>query len=139
MPFAQKPSILRSSSALAAVTPKFTTAPGTERGPGHRRDLHLVAREIDPGRGEQAAQAHVDPGCGADAAAFDDRQIAALRLQIGVHHQKPVHALRLRADKLHAAKIGKRRQRRMRRAADEIDRAVAQCRVGAIDRENELE
>ena len=76
MPFAQKPSILRSSSALAAVTPKFDAGIGRAR---HRRDLHLVAFEIDAGLDEQAAQAFVDPRRGADAAALDDGNIAASR------------------------------------------------------------
>ena len=62
-----------------------------------------------------------------------------LALEIGVHDQKPVHALRLRADQFDAPEIGKRRQRRVRRTADEIDRAVAQRRVGFIDRENQFE
>ena len=72
-------------------------------------------------------------------AALDDVDIAALGAEIGVHDQEPVHALRLRAEELHALPFGKRRQRRMRRAADEIDRAVAQGRIGLVDREDQLE
>jgi len=53
MPLAQKPSILRSSSALAAVTPKIHA--GCQRA-RHRRDRHAVADEIDTGFDEQAAQ-----------------------------------------------------------------------------------
>src|SRR5579863_1309832 len=56
-----------------------------------------------------------------------------------MHHQKPVHTPRLRADEFRAAKIRKRGQRRMRRAADKIDRAVAQRRVSFVDRKDEFE
>src|SRR5262249_40680384 len=51
----------------------------------------------------------------------------------------PVHALRLRAEQLDALPLREGRQRRMRRAADEIDRAVAHLRVALVDREDHLE
>src|SRR5262249_34840182 len=91
----------------------------------HRRDLDAVADEIDPGADEEAAQSHFDPRGGADAAAFDARDIAAFDADILVHDQEPVHALGLRADELHAVPFRKCRQRRVGRSADEIDRAVA--------------
>ena len=136
MPFAQKPSILRSSSALAAVTPKLTPAPSA---PGTGAIVHAVALEIDAGFGEEPAQPHLDPGRGADALALDHFDITLRRAERRVHHQEPVHALRLRAEKLGTLPFRKRRQRRVRRAADEIHRAVAHRRVGLIDREDHLQ
>ena len=105
----------------------------------HRRDGHAVARNVDAGFRKQSAQALIHPRRGADPPAFDGGNIAALRFQIRVHHQKPVHALGLRADQLDAAKIGKRGERRMRRTADEIDRAVAQRGIGLVDWKNQFE
>ena len=75
MPFAQNPSILRSSSAFAAVSAEIDVAPGRAR---HRRDRHAVARGVDAGRDQQPPQPHLDPGRRADAAALDDAEIAAL-------------------------------------------------------------
>jgi len=94
---------------------------------------------IDTGFAEQAAQAHLDPRSGADAAALHDLDIAALRLQIRAHHQEPVHALALGAEQLAAFPFRKRRERRMGRAADEIDLAVAQRPIGLVDRKDQLE
>ena len=105
----------------------------------HRRDLHLVADKIDAGLGQQSAQAFIDPRRGADAASFDDGEIAAAGAKIGMHDQEPIHALRLRADELDAMKSRKRGERRMRRAADEIDRPVAQRLVGLVDRKYQFQ
>src|SRR6516165_4441167 len=105
----------------------------------HRRDLHLIAREVDAGFDQQAAQPHVDPRRRADAASLHDAKIATLAAEILVHDQEPVHALALRAQKLGALPARKRRQRRMRRSADEIDRAVTQRRVALVDGVDQLE
>ncbi len=91
---------------------------------------------LEAGGGQQRAQPHLDPGRGADAAAPERRQVAARDAELGAHHQKPVHALRQRAEQLDAAPFGKGRQRAMRRAADEIDLPVTQCHIRAIDRED---
>jgi len=106
---------------------------------GHRRDVDLVAIEIDAGGHQQPAQAGIDPWRGADGAAFDDAEIAALGADIGAHHQEPVHALGLGGDQLGAFITGKRRRDCVRGAADEIDLAVAQCLVGLVDRVDQLE
>ena len=106
---------------------------------GHRRNGHVVAYKIDSGGCQKAAQAFVDPGRRTDTAAFDDGEIAAFGAEIGMHDEKPIHALGLRADELCALKAWKRGERRMRRAADKIDRAVAQRRIGLIDRKDQFE
>src|SRR5262245_51388831 len=56
-----------------------------------------------------------------------------------MHHQKPVHALRLRADQIDALPVRKRRERRVRRTGDEIDGAVAQRLVSLADWEDQLD
>src|SRR5262249_46623056 len=108
-------------------------------GARHRGDLHGVAHEIDPGADEECTQSHFDPRRGADAAAFDARDIAALDAEVVVHDQEPVHALGLCTEELHALPLGKCRQRRMSRSADEIDCTIAQRRVGLVDRKYELD
>ena len=71
--------------------------------------------------------------------ALDHVDVAALGAELLIHDQKPVHALRLGTEQLDAPPLRKGRQRRMGRAADEVDGAVAQCRIGLVDRENQLE
>jgi hypothetical protein len=88
---------------------------------GNRRDSDARALSIDAGLDEKPTQAHRDPMCGADAAAFQRRKIAAANAKVGAHHQEPVHAMRLGAEKLHAAPFGKTGDQQMRRAADEFD------------------
>src|SRR5262249_29942624 len=48
-------------------------------------------------------------------------------------------SLRLRAEQLRALPFGKSGQGRMRRAADEVDSAVAHLAIGAVDREDQLQ
>jgi hypothetical protein len=105
----------------------------------HRRDPDPIAREVEAGRDQELPQAEVNPRRRADAATLDHVKLAAARAQILVHDQEPVHALRLRAEELHALPLRKRGQRRMRRTADEIDRAVAQRRVGLVNWEDHFE
>ena len=69
-----------------------------------------------------------------DAAAADRADFAACGAEIGAHHEKPVHALRLRAEQFGAAPLGKGGERRMRRAGDEIDPAVAHRPIGGHQR-----
>ena len=89
-------------------------------------------------RSSRRAQPHLDPGRRADAPALERREVAARDAEVGAHHQEPVHALRQRAEQLDAAPFRERRQRAMRRAADEIDLAVAQRLIGAVDRKDQL-
>ena len=81
---------------------------GPER-PRHRRDRDAVALQIDARLGQQPAQPHLDPGCGADAAALDHIDVAALGAELRIHDQKPVHTLRLGAEKLDALPLRKGR------------------------------
>ena len=135
MPLAQNPSILPAASASAAVSPKLTVAPVA---PGTGAISMSIARRVEPGRGQQAAQPHLDPGRRADPPAPAAPQVAAGDAEIGAHHQEPVHPLCQCAEQSDAAPFGEGGERAMRGAADEIDLAVAQCRVGAIDREDQL-
>ena len=136
MPLAQKPSILRSASACAAVTPKLTPAPCA---PG-------TGAMVTPSRAGSMPAAVSKPrspisthGRRPDAPALDAADIAAPGTEIRVHHQEPIHALRLRAEELDALPLRKGGECRMRRSADQIDRAVAQRRIGLVDREDQLE
>src|SRR5437764_478493 len=83
-----------------------------------------VARQVDAGLDQQAPQPDVDPRRRADALAFDYADVTARGAEILVHHQEPVHALALRAEELGALPLRERGERRMRRPADEVDRAV---------------
>src|SRR4029450_10495927 len=74
-----------------------------------------------------------------DAAALDHVEVAALGAELLIYDQKPVHALRLGAEQLDAPPLRKSRKCRMGRATDEVDGAVAQCRIGLVDRKNQLE
>ena len=56
-------------------------------------DPHLITDRIDTRGLQQPAESHVDPGCRADAASPDAGDVAALRFEIGMHDEKPVHAL----------------------------------------------
>ena len=135
MPLAQNPSIAPFSSASRRGQAEIDRAAGGAR---HRADADAFAVRVEPGGGEQRPQPHLDPGRGADPLAPQRREVAAGDAEIGPHDQEPVHALRQRAEQLDAAPFGKGRQRAVRRAADEIDRAVAQRLVGAVDREDQL-
>src|SRR5262249_52251172 len=106
-------------------------------GAWHWRDLYLAG--ADAGFEQQSAQPHVDPRRRADAASLHHAEVAALAAKVLVHHQEPVHALSLGAQELGAAPLRKRRQRGMRGAANEIDRAVAHRRVAFVDRVDQLE
>ena len=105
MPLAQNPSIAPFSSACAAVSPKLTelpVAPGT--GP-----MRMPSRRGSrPAAASSAAQPHLDPGRGADAPALQCREIAARDAELGPHDEKPVHALRQRAEQFDAAPFGER-------------------------------
>src|SRR5205823_7154311 len=79
-----------------------------------------------------------DPGRRADAPAPQCREIPARDAELVAHDEKPVHALRQRAEQFDAAPFGKGGKRAMRRAADKIDGAVAQRLIGAIDRKDQL-
>ena len=136
MPFAQKPSIFLSSSAFAAVTPKFTpaaSAPGTGAifTPSRARSMPASTSRRRSPISTQGAAPMLRP--------FTRRDVAARDAEVAAHHQEPVHALGLGAEELDALPLRKRRQRRMRGAADEIDRAVAQRHVGLVDRKDQLD
>src|SRR5207247_9467955 len=88
---------------------------------------------------QKTPQPHIHPGCRPDAASLDAAGIAALRLQIRVHDEEPVHALPLRAEQLHTVPLGKGSQGRVRGAADQIDLAICERRVGLVDREDQFE
>ena len=98
-----------------------------------------VPFRIDAGLQQQPAQPHLDPRRRTDAAALNGTDVAALGAEILMQDQKPVHALGLRAQQLHALPLRKRGERRMRGAADEIHAAIAQGLIGLIDGKNELE
>jgi hypothetical protein len=76
---------------------------------------------------------------GSDAGALDRADVPPGSAEIPVHHQEPVHALRLRADELDTLPLWKGRERRMRRSGDPVDRAVAQRRIGLVDRKDQLQ
>src|ERR1700685_4304396 len=119
MPLAQKPSSLRSSRALEAMTPKFGTSPIR---PGTGAILTLSRSRSMPA-----------------AISSPRRPVLTHGAEIGAHHQKPVHALGLCCDQLGALVTWKRRGHRVCRAADEIDLAVAQRFVGLVDGVDQLE
>jgi len=115
------------TAILNAVVAEDLPGPGTVF-------LHVDSRVL-----EHRAQSHVDPRRGAEAPPLHHLQIAARRAEIRVHHQEPVHPLRLRAEQLHAVPLRKCRERRVRRAADEVDRAVAERAVRRVDRKEQLD
>src|SRR5262250_1793255 len=82
----------------------------------HRRDRYPVALRVDPGFDQEPAQPHLDPGGRTDAPALDDADVAASGGEIGMHDEKPVHALSLGAEQLCTPPLGKGGERRMRRA-----------------------
>ena len=91
-----------------------------------------------PEAAQQTPQAHLDPRRRADATMFQRGDVAARDAEIGTHDEKPVHALRQRAEQFGAPPLGKGGRHGMRRARDEIDLPVAQRRVGAVDRVDQL-
>src|SRR5690606_19660250 len=93
----------------------------------------------DPAIDQKLLEAHVHPRRRADRTALDHRPIALLTGQIRPHDEEPVHALPLRAEQLDTVPFRKRRQRRMRRTAYEIDVSIAQHLVAAIDRKDQLQ
>ena len=137
MPLAQKPSILPSSIAFAALTPNDTPAGLAGIGGGAICTLsrfgsmpHSFSSSIRPMSISGAAPILL---------AFDGADVAALHLEVRAHDQEPVGVLRQRAEELHALPFRKRRRRRMRRAADEVGLAVAQRLVALADRIDQLE
>ena len=106
---------------------------------GNRRDRHRVPLGIDAGFGEEAAQAHGNPVGGTNSAALHHAQIAASRSQVGTHHQEPVHALRLCAQKLDVAPFGKTGDEEVSRTTDEIQAAVAHGRERMLDRHDQFQ
>ena len=95
-------------------------------------------RRSSPAAGEQATKAHLDPGRRADASSLERREVAARDLEVAAHDEKPVHALRQRAEQLDALPLGKAGERAVRGAGDEIDLAVAQRLIAAVDRKDQL-
>jgi hypothetical protein len=76
MPFAQKPSILRSLRALAAGE---TEVDALTHRPWNRRDLHDVSLEIKAGLNEKPAKPKIDPRCCPDTATLHDLQVSSPR------------------------------------------------------------
>ena len=136
MPFAQKPSIFPSSSALAAIRPNDALWPTATR---HRADLHVAVR-IDAGAFSICFSPSTGPGAAPMRRPFDELQDRpSLRREISCSDQKPVHVLRERAQQLAALPVLERIQRRVRGAADEVEPALAQLLVGLGHRVEELE
>ena len=106
---------------------------------GNRRDRHRIPLRVDAGFGEEAAQAHGNPVGGTDPAALHHPQIAALRSQIGAHHQEPVHALRLCAQELDVAPFGKTGDEEVSRTTDELQAAVTHGRERMLDRHDQFQ
>ena len=107
MPLAQKPSILPSSIAFAALTPNDTPAGLAGIGGGAISTLsrfgsmpYSLSNSIRPISISGAAPILL---------ALHDLDIAALDLEIGAHDQEPVGVLRQRAEQLHALPFRKRR------------------------------
>ena len=136
MPLAQKPSILPSSIAFAALTPNDT--PAGLAGIGGGAICTLSRSGSMPACLEQLDQADVDQRCRADLAAFDNAEVAAPGIEVLAHDQEPVGVLRQRAEEFDPVPFGKCRRRRMRRAADKIGFAVAQRLVAFTDRIDQL-
>ena len=135
MAFAQKPSILPSSSAFAAATPNETPGscvPGTPtiRTPSRARSMPEIDQEL--------LQPQLDHGGGADHPPFHRVDVARRRREVGAQHQEPVHALRQRREQLAALPLREGAQRDVRGSGHEIDPAVAQRLVGLVVREDEL-
>src|SRR5262249_19940993 len=59
--------------------------------------------------------------------------------ETGVHNEKPVHSPCLCTNQLRPAPSRKSRQRRMRRASDEVDAAIGKRQVSPVDRKDQLE
>ena len=74
----------------------------------------------------------------ADPAPFDRAEIAGHRVEIGSHHQEPVHALRLRAQQLGAMPFRKAADHEMRGAAEKFEAAVVERRKRLFHRHHEL-
>lgn len=92
MPFAQNPSILPSSSALAAVKPKLTVVPEAPV-PERWSDRHVVTLQVDARFDQKPAKAHLDPRRRTDATPANNADIAALGPNVGAHNEEPVSAL----------------------------------------------
>ena len=119
MPLAQKPSICRSSRRLRRGDTEIHARPRPPPARGrcaHRRATRSMPEASSSPRNPMSTQ-----GAAPMRRPLTHAGIAARRLQVGVHDEEPVHALRLRAEQLHAVPLGKGGQRRVRGAADEID------------------
>ena len=97
--------------------------------PRHGCNTHVVAYQIDAGCLQKNPQPHIHPRGRPDAASLDAAGIAALRLQIRVHDEERKNTLPLRAEQLHTVPLGKAAGG-VRGAADEIDLAICERRVG---------
>src|SRR5690242_12847240 len=69
----------------------------------NRRDLDLVALDIDSGLDQEPAKPEINPRRSADPASLHHAYVTASGFEIAVHHQEPVHSLRLGAQELDAA------------------------------------
>ncbi len=134
MPLAQKPSIFPSARARAAVRPKFVPAPVA---PGHRRDFDLF--EIDAGIHDQLFEPEIDPRRGADSLAFENGGVVASCVEVGAHHEEPVHALALGGQQPDALPCRERGQRGVRRTRDHIDLTRCERAIRGVDREQKLD
>src|SRR4029077_13459716 len=81
--------------------------------PWHRSDLNAVAFRIDTGADEQLAKPHFDPWRRADPTPPNHLEVTSRGLEVRAHDQKPIHALRLRADEPDPVPFRKRGERRM--------------------------
>ena len=110
-----------------------------EEGAGHRPDLHLVALDVDARFDQQLLEAEIDQRRGADVEPLDGVDVALPGAEIGAQDQEPVHVLRLRGDELAALPAGEGEGRAVRRAANEINAAVAQNLQRLVDGEDQFQ
>ena len=82
---------------------------------------------------------HADPGRRTDASIFHAPEVAALCSDIGMHNQEPVHALRLCAQELDVAPLGKTGDEEVSRTTDELQAAVAHGRERMLDRHDQFQ
>ena len=99
----------------------------TRLGRRRRHDLHIAMLHLQSRFGQQVAQTKHRRFHGrGNPQALERTDIAALDVEVGPNSQKPVGILRQRAQELRALPARERAGRRIGRAAEEMQRAVAQ-------------
>ena len=136
--FAQKPSIAPACNALAAPTPKFLIAPSPKNSIGTGTIFTLSRASSMPDSTSSRLRPRSTSGAAPIFSPLDRVDVALLRLEVGAQDQEPVGVLRQCREELAALPAGKRERCRVRRAADEIDAAVAQDFERPVDRVDQL-